>query len=159
MAQIELDLTSPTNALRAMVGDIDSCDPIMSDTMYQQIYDLNDINDRDECSILWFSAIQAARIVMAHYAVEGQRQRERVNAVEVENYGSERYNNYKDLVNWLRRNPPQNCPLGNTLFYFGGTYDSCDQIYTLSYIKQCTCACWPYNWIDGYFAYVRSSDL
>ena len=147
---INIDLTNPINVVRAMVGDIDVCSPIMSDMMYQQILDINDINDRSECVIVWFSAIQAASILMAQYSITGQRYRERVNAVEVENYGSERYKNYQDLTKWLRNNPPMNCPLGGALFYFGGTYDQCDTIYTLKYIKSCICACWPRAWVDGY---------
>jgi len=152
MATINLDLSNPSNAIRALVGDVDVCDPIMSDSMYQQIYDLNDINDRNECVIAWFASIQAAEIIMAQYAPTGQRYRERVNAVEVENYGSERYKNYQNLVKYLRNNPPMNCPLSNTLFYFGGTYTQCDNIYTLKYINKCLCGFWglPNAWIDGY---------
>ena len=131
MAQINLDLTAPIDATRAMVGDVDTDDPILSDAMYQQILDINTINDRGECVVLWFSSIQAAEIILAHYAPLAFRSRERVNAVEVEEYGGERYKNYQDLVKWLRNNPPNNCSFGTSLFYFGGTYTKSDNIYTL----------------------------
>ena len=155
MATINLDLTNPINAIRAMVGDIDTCNPLMSDMMYQQIYDKANKSNRNECIVLWYAAIQAAEILMAHFAPTALRSRERVNAVEIEEYGSERYNNYKDLLKWLRNTPPLDCALSTTLFQFGGTYTECDTIYTLKYMRQCFCMFWPRVWTDGY---MLSSD-
>jgi hypothetical protein len=118
--------------------------------MYQQILDINSINERSECIVVWFSAIQAAEILMAQYSIDGQRSRERVNAVEVENYGGERYRSFKDLTKWLKSHPPLNCTLGGSLFHFGGTYTQADDIYTLKYLKSCICSCWPHYTITGY---------
>ncbi len=149
---IDFDISNPVNAIRIMVGDVDLCNPIMSDNMYQQFFDLNNINDRNECVVVWFSAIQAASIIYAQYAPNGQRYRERVNAVEVENYGGERAQNYKNLLDWLKGNPPLNCPMEGSLFGFGGTYTKCDAIYTVRYINDCICSCWGWIWKDGYYA-------
>jgi hypothetical protein len=151
MTTINLDLTNPINTVRVMVGDVDSCNPMMTDMMYQQIIDLNTINSRNECVIVWFSAIQAAGYLMAHFAPEAMRYRERVNAVEVEQYGGERYRGYANLLKWLRNNPPLNCPLSGTLFHFGGTYTECSTFYTMQYINNCLCDCWGKIWIDGYY--------
>lgn len=149
---INLDLTSPINIVRAMVGDVDINNPIMSDNMYQQIIDINTVNGRSECVIVWFSALQAAGYLMAQYAPEGMRYRERVNAVEFEQYGGERYKSYVRLNDWLKRNPPNTCSIGSALFHFGGTYTECSQIYTMKYINDCLGQCWNLVWKDGYLA-------
>lgn len=150
MAIIDLDLTIPTNALRAIVGDIDPDNPIMSDSMYQQIYDMNDINGRQEAVVLWFSAIQAASILLSHYASTAGHYRERVNAVEIEESGGEKYRNFLNLLKWLRNNPPTGGTASAGLFHFGGTYTQCDLIYTLRYIKDCMCSNWPNVVVRGY---------
>ena len=151
MATIDLDLTNPINVVRAMVGDVDCNNPIMSDGMYQSIIDANTINGRAECVIIWFSAIQATGYLLAHYSQDAMRQRERVNAVEVEQYGGERYRNYKNLHNWLQKNPPLTYQFEQTLFDFGGTYTECSTFYSVQYINKCLCECWCKVWQDGYY--------
>jgi len=147
---INLDLTNPTNVIRAMVGDVDMCDPIMSEMMYQQIYDIQNVDGKEENTVIWLSAIQACFYIKAHYAPEAMRYRERVNAVEFEQYGGERYKNYCDLMDWLRGNPPA-ISTGAPLFHFGGTYTSYDKISMLQYMNICLETYWGYVWRDGYY--------
>lgn len=151
MATIDLDLTNPINVVRVMVGDVDSCNPLMSDNMYQSILDSNTVDGRDECVVVWFSAQQAVGYLIAHFAPEAMRYRERVNAVEVEQYGGQRYSAYQNLEKWLKKNPPRNCISEISLFHFGGTYDECDQIYTVQYINKCLCECWGKIWQGGFY--------
>jgi len=154
MSTINIDLTNPVNTIRCLVGDVDICNPILSDMMYQQIIALYTNGSREECSIVWLSAIYAAQIILAHYAPDSMRYRERVNAVEIDYYGGERFKNYEKLIKWLKNNPPNYCDAGTTggLFYFGGTYTECSSIYTLRYINSCLMDCWGCRWENGFYS-------
>lgn len=153
MSTINIDLTNPVNAVKVTVGDTDVCNPIMSDMMYQQIIAKYNDGVREECIVLWLSAIYAAQLILAHYAPDSMRYRERVNAVEIDYYGGERYKNYEKLIKWLRNNPPNFCDSGGgALFYFGGTYTECSQIYTLRYINDCLGECWGCKWENGFYS-------
>ena len=101
---INLDLTNSIDVVRALVGDFDTACPIMSNNMYQQILDM--YTNVSESSAEWLAAIYACDIITRHYAQDGLRSRERVNAVEVEEYGHERYEAYVQTCKWLRANPP-----------------------------------------------------
>lgn len=149
---IDFDLTDPINVIKVMVGDIDCDDPLMSANMYQQILDMF---DKSECYgepiQIWYSAKYAARIFIAEYGHTGMRTRERVNAVELEFYGGERYRNYRDLVEWLENNPPVgSTENGISLFHFGGTFDGYRNLPSLQYINACLNGFWGWSWKDGY---------
>jgi len=154
MATIDLDLTNPVNVVRAMVGDVDSCNPIMSDNMYQQVINMFDDGVRAECAVVWRSALYAANLILAQYTPDSMRTRERVNSVEIDYDGSNRYKNYERLIKWLKNNPPDSCTTGSTfsLFHFGGTYTECNQIYTLRYINTCLSECWGCYWENGFYS-------
>lgn len=149
---INLDLTNPIDVVRALVGDFDTSCPIMSNNMYQQILDM--YSDQTESTAEWFSAIYACDIIARHYAQEGLRSRERVNAVEVEEYGNERYKAYMDTCHWLRTHPPIGSDAyGLPLFFIGGGCNNglVQSGISIGWFSSALLACHAITWENGYY--------
>lgn len=151
-AIINLDLTNPIDVVRSLVGDFDKSCPIMSDNMYQQL--LDQFTKLNESTAEWLAAIEACDIISRHYAQTGLRRRERVNAVEVEQYGNERYKAYVDTCNWLRTHPPiSSAAYGLPLFHFGGGCNNGLALHgiTIGWMSAALLACHAITWENGYF--------
>ncbi|MCP3921269.1 MAG: hypothetical protein GY714_01660 [Desulfobacterales bacterium] len=151
-AIINLDLTNSIDVVRALVGDFDKTCPIMSDNMYQQILDM--YTEVDESIAEWFAAIYACSIIVRHYAQSGLRSRERVNAVEVEEYGNERYQAYKNTCKWLKANPPIGSGAdGLPLFFLGGYCNNGlrQSGISIGWFSSAMLACHAITWENGYF--------
>lgn len=149
---INLDLTNPIDVVRSLVGDFDTSCPIMSNNMYQQLLDR--YTSLEESTAEWFASIDACDIIVRHYAQTGLRSRERVNAVEVEEYGNERYKAYKDTCEWLRAHPPFGSDAqGAPLFYFGGSCNNGLRASGISigWFSSALLACHAITWDNGYF--------
>ena len=156
-AIINLDLTNSIDVVRSLVGDFDKNCPIMSDNMYQQLLDQFTTVNLDTAE--WFAAINACDIISRHYAQTGLRSRERVNAVEVEEYGNERYKAYRNTCKWLRSNPPFGSDVqGSELFFFGGSCNNGMAMHGISigWFSTALMACHAITWENGYF---RESGL
>ncbi len=151
-AVINLDLTNPIDIVRSLVGDFDKSCPIMSDNMYQQL--LDQFSTLEDATAEWFAAIDACDIISRHYAQNALRSRERVNAVEVEEYGHERYQAYRDTCKWLRANPPFGTDLqGSPLFFFGDTRSNGLHRHGIhiGWMNACLRACHQLTWENGYY--------
>ncbi len=160
-AIINLDLTNSIDVVRALVGDFDTDCPIMSDNMYQQLLDM--FSESDESIAEWFAAIRACEIITRHYAQDALRSRERVNAVEVEQYGNERFKAYQDACEWLKNNPPLGSGAdGLPLFYLGGGCNNGLRASGISigWFSSALSACWAVTWENGYYRpYVPGYNL
>ncbi len=151
-AVINLDLTNPIDVVRSLVGDFDTSCPIMSNNMYQQL--LDKFPTLNESTAEWFAAIEACDIITRHYAQTGLRTRERVNAVEVEEYGNERYKAYQATCEWLRGHPPFGTdPQGGALFFFGGGCSNGLVAHGIfnGWFSTALLACHAITWENGYF--------
>lgn len=156
-AVINLDLTNPIDVVRALVGDFDKECPIMSDNMYQQLLDM--YSNNSESIAEWFAAIYACDIIARHYAQDGLRSRERVNAVEVEEYGHERYAAYAETCTWLRSHPPIGSDAyGLPLFHLGGSCNNGLNISGISigWMSSALLACHAITWENGYFRHCNN---
>ncbi len=151
-AIINLDLTNPIDVVRSLVGDFDTDCPIMSNNMYQQL--LDKFTSLDETTAEWFAAIEACEIIVRHFAQTGLRSRERVNAVEVEEYGNERFQAYKNTCKWLKANPPWgSAAQGAPLFFLGGYCNNGlrQSGITVGWFSSALLACHAITWEHGYY--------
>ena len=151
-AFIDLDLTNPINIVRVLAGDVDTANPILSDNMYQQMLDM--YADKELSVAEWFAAIYACNIIAMQFAPDALRSRERVNAVEIEEYGKERYDSYRRACQWLRANPPIGSEAEGVVgFLIGGGCNNglvCSGI-SIGWLNSALLTCWSLTWDNGYY--------
>lgn len=116
------DISTENGKVRYNIGDI--VEPyILDDTVIDAL--LSMYPDVTEDVRVWNATVDALRILMARYAGEADRRREREGSVEIEVYHSNNYGYYKDLLDYYLNNPPAgDKDYGYNLHIFGGVSKS-----------------------------------
>ena len=148
---IDFDLDNPINQLKLLVGDVDPCDPLISDRTYQQLIERYNTQTNNECVAIWLAAKYIIGSVLLPQLISnegGGRRREKVGGVETEFYGQQQVSSLKSYFNHLSLHPPCDVTPSNSIFIFNRSNTITDGMSTINYIKN-MCNYLDYYWKDG----------
>lgn len=117
---VDADLTTDNGKVRLNIGDVES--PFLVDNQiinaFLAVYPSPDFTQEQR---IYNSTIDTLRYLKAKIGTqESARMREREGGVEVEVYGSEKYQNICDLLEWFEKNPPSSLGVPFAGVIFGG---------------------------------------